>query len=122
MLFRSGGDQVSPGYLDNDELNNNLFIIKDGIKYYNTGDIVIKNEAEEFFYLGRKDHQVKISGYRIELSEVEHNATNTLNNKAVVLAAEDSRGMMQLVLFVIKSDLTNADILEKLKHKWNEHQ
>jgi len=114
-LLWIGGNQVSPGYLNNDELNNSLFITKDGIKYYNTGDVVIKNAAEEFFYLGRKDHQVKISGYRIELSEVEYNATNTLNTKSVVLAAEDSRGMMQLVLFLLKSDLSNADVLEKLK-------
>jgi amino acid adenylation domain-containing protein len=114
-LLWIGGEQVSPGYLNNEELNQSLFIIRDGIRYYNTGDVVIKNEKEEFFYLGRKDHQVKISGYRIELSEVEYNATNSLNAKSIVIATEDKKGMMQLVLFVVKTGLTNADLLEKLK-------
>jgi amino acid adenylation domain-containing protein len=114
-LLWIGGEQVSPGYLNNEELNQSLFIIRDGIRYYNTGDVVIKNEKEEFFYLGRKDHQVKISGYRIELSEVEYNATRSLNTKSIVIATEDKKGMMQLVLFVVKTGLTNADLLEKLK-------
>ena len=114
-LLWIGGEQVSPGYLNNEDLNQSLFIIRDGIKYYNTGDVVIKNEKEEFFYLGRKDHQVKISGYRIELSEVEYNATRSLNTKSIVIAIEDKKGMMQLVLFVVKNGLTNADLLEKLK-------
>lgn len=114
-LLWIGGDQVSPGYLNNKELNQSLFMIHEGVNYYNTGDIVIKNEADEFFYLGRKDHQVKISGYRIELSEVEHSASNALNTKSVVVATEDTKGMMQLVLFVVKKGLTNADLLEKLK-------
>lgn len=120
-LLWIGGDQVSPGYLNNAELNNSLFMVRDGIKYYNSGDIVIRNEANEFFYLGRKDHQVKISGYRIELSEVEYSASNALNVKSVVLAAEDARGMMQLVLFIEENGQTNPELLEKLKHAMPEY-
>ena len=45
-LLWIGGEQVSPGYLNNEELNQSLFIIRDGIRYYNTGDVVIKNEKD----------------------------------------------------------------------------
>ena len=111
-----GGDQVSPGYLNNEQLNNELFVYVDGERYYNTGDIVICNAQGELFYLGRKDYQVKISGYRIELSEVEHHSSKALETKSVVIAVSDNKSMMQLVLFISKIDLPNKLILDKLKN------
>jgi amino acid adenylation domain-containing protein len=115
-LLWIGGDQVSPGYLNNEDLNTSLFMDQEGIRYYNTGDVVTKNDNEEFFYLGRKDHQVKISGYRIELSEVEFNASKALNNISFVLAVSDEKSSsLKLVLFILKTDLTNTMILSKLK-------
>lgn len=115
-LLWIGGHQVSPGYLGNDELNNNLFMNYNGDKYYNTGDIVVRNEAEEIFYLGRKDSQVKINGYRIELSEVEFNASKALNKNSFVLAVSDSKSfLLKLILFTLKTELSNPSILAELK-------
>lgn len=39
---------------------------------YRTGDTVFRNERGEIMFLGRKDFQIKHMGYRIELSEIEH--------------------------------------------------
>lgn len=115
-LLWIGGNQVSPGYLNNMELNNTLFMEREGERYYNTGDVVTKNEKDEFFYLGRKDQQVKISGYRIELSEVEFNASKALNSTAVVLAVNDEKSSsLKLVLFVAKTEQSHSIILTKLK-------
>lgn len=44
-------------------------------RYYRTGDLVKANEQGECLFLGRKDRQVKVRGYRIELDEIEHVAT-----------------------------------------------
>ena len=39
--------------------------------YYRTGDIVRLDENGEFDFLGRKDRQVKVRGFRVELDEIE---------------------------------------------------
>lgn len=57
------GAQVFPGYMDNKE------ILQDG--FYPTGDLVSVDSKGLFFFEGRKDFQVKIDGYRVELEEIE---------------------------------------------------
>jgi L-proline---[L-prolyl-carrier protein] ligase len=38
---------------------------------YRTGDIVRRDDDGELIFLGRRDHQVKTRGYRVELAEIE---------------------------------------------------
>lgn len=38
---------------------------------YKTGDLVYYNENHELMYVCRKDYQIKIHGYRVELGEIE---------------------------------------------------
>ena len=45
---------------------------------YRTGDIVCLNDKNEILFKGRKDSLIKHSGYRIELTEIEHVIVNTL--------------------------------------------
>ena len=45
---------------------------------YRTGDIVYINNFGEIVFKGRKDSLIKHSGYRIELSEIEHVIVNSL--------------------------------------------
>ena len=40
-------------------------------RYYNTGDICEKFSKDLMFILGRNDKQIKLKGYRINLSEIE---------------------------------------------------
>ncbi|MFI6846753.1 amino acid adenylation domain-containing protein [Kitasatospora sp. NBC_00085] len=42
-----------------------------GERMYRTGDLGHLDEAGEIVYHGRSDHQVKVRGFRVELSEVE---------------------------------------------------
>ncbi|KAG0145116.1 hypothetical protein CROQUDRAFT_587064 [Cronartium quercuum f. sp. fusiforme G11] len=79
-----GGAQVSPGYLD-EKLNRSVFVEVDTLGsegeegsriIYRTGDLAryLPQGTEGYGsiqYLGRKDCQVKVSGVRIELGEVE---------------------------------------------------
>lgn len=41
-------------------------------RYYRTGDLVRWGSDGNLMFLGRKDRQIKLRGYRIELDEVEH--------------------------------------------------
>lgn len=40
--------------------------------FYRTGDLVRRRDDGQLMFLGRKDRQVKVRGYRVELDDVEH--------------------------------------------------
>ncbi|KAL4876684.1 hypothetical protein BJY04DRAFT_231453 [Aspergillus karnatakaensis] len=40
-------------------------------RVYRTGDLMRRDEHGVYYYIGRKDHQVKISGQRVELESIE---------------------------------------------------
>lgn len=63
------------GYLDDPEKSALVLIHRpDGQIYYRTGDLCILDGDGDIIYCGRKDYQVKIQGFRIELSEIEYTA------------------------------------------------
>lgn len=69
-----GGPQVTPGYWNSPERTAASFIRIPGESqvFYRTGDLVRRPPAgSPISYLGRLDFQIKISGVRIELGEVE---------------------------------------------------
>ncbi len=64
------------GYWRAPDLNARCFFTRtgpDGTKqtFYRTGDLVAKTAPDCMQFLGRKDRQVKLRGYRIELDEIE---------------------------------------------------
>jgi len=75
-----GGVGVAAGYLNAQTLSTERFIPDpfaiNGGRVYRTGDIVKKLtggvNAGNYVYLNRMDDQVKIGGFRIELSEIEN--------------------------------------------------
>ena len=67
-----GGDQVTPGYLGDQEKTLERFVERDGEVWYRTGDLVLQEASGVIQYVGREDFQVKVMGYRIELGEIEH--------------------------------------------------
>jgi len=71
------GTSVGMGYWNDPEKTAAAFVQNPlNIRYpeliYRTGDIGYSNECGEIYYVGRKDFQIKHMGYRIELSEIEH--------------------------------------------------
>lgn len=52
--------------------------------YYKTGDIVKRTSIGELIFIGRKDRQIKIRGYRVELNAIE---TILLSHQAIKEAA-----------------------------------
>lgn len=69
-----GGDGVTRGYLNRPELTGERFIadpFQPGAKLYRTGDLACYREDGTLDFLGRSDQQVKLRGFRIELTEIE---------------------------------------------------
>jgi len=70
-----GGSQVTSGYLNDPEKTARTFVrlVHTGDQiWYRTGDLVRQDERGCLFYLGRRDFQVKINGYRVELQAVSY--------------------------------------------------
>ncbi len=78
-----GGLQLSIGYHDRPELNEKCFIENSFVTeadhkngqnelLYATGDIVWRKADGNIYFFGRKDFQVKLRGFRIELADIEN--------------------------------------------------
>ena len=68
------GSQVTPGYLNDPAKTAKSFVrLRDqgDNLWYRTGDLVRQDERGCLSYIGRRDFQVKINGYRVELQEIE---------------------------------------------------
>ena len=99
------GDQVTSGYLKDSQKNNEAFFrhFKDNLEcvFYRTGDICSRDDDGDFFYSGRVDHQVKIQGFRVELSEVEFYAREfTGNANTAAFTSQNASGSIFIHLFV----------------------
>ncbi len=69
-----GGSQVTRGYLNDPEKTAKSFVKLPHTgdqTWYRTGDLVRMDDRGCAYYLGRRDFQVKISGYRVELQEID---------------------------------------------------
>ena len=65
------GSQVISGYLDTGDGHAAFVTDPDGTAWYRTGDAVVRDDDGLLHFVGRIDHQLKISGYRVEPVEVE---------------------------------------------------
>ncbi|HEX2270160.1 MAG TPA: amino acid adenylation domain-containing protein, partial [Pyrinomonadaceae bacterium] len=103
-----GGAGVTRGYHDQPHLTAEFFTPdpftgKEGNRLYRTGDVVRWRGNGELEFVGRKDGQVKVRGYRIELAEVEavldqHESIG----ESVVVVREGERGERRLVGYVVQ--------------------
>jgi D-alanine--poly(phosphoribitol) ligase subunit 1 len=94
------GPNVSPGYAGRSDLTARVFFEHRGLRAYKTGDLGCFRDSLLFFE-GRIDEQIKLSGYRIELGDVEANlrALPTVRD-AVVVPVKKSGVAQSLTAFV----------------------
>jgi D-alanine--poly(phosphoribitol) ligase subunit 1 len=97
------GNQVMEGYWFADEQPFIKVHAKNrSTRFYPTGDQVWQDHEGNLFFMGRFDDQVKISGYRVDLVEIE-NAVRTMvpgMGNVAAAAVETSPGMRQLIVFI----------------------
>lgn len=99
------GEGVGRGYLNNKELTEKSFVDLPHDrtkKYYNTGDLGEWTPNGQIIFHGRRDNQIKLRGYRIELAEIE-GTLSSLNNvrHCHVTLREGVAGEKELIAFVI---------------------
>ena len=98
------GANVSPGYLGRADLTARAFFDEpDGARAYRTGDWGRDRDGLIFFE-GRRDEQIKLHGYRIELGDLEANLRALPGiADAVVLPVVKAGAVDSLAAFVILS-------------------
>jgi amino acid adenylation domain-containing protein/non-ribosomal peptide synthase protein (TIGR01720 family) len=108
-----GGAGVAMGYFKNEEQTAKSFIThpRTGEGLYRTGDLGRYLPDGNIEFLGREDFQVKISGFRIELEEIEaalnqHPAIQS----AIVNALGESRDKKRLVGYIIFKEDKQVEI------------
>lgn len=100
-----GGNQVMEGYLTVSADDKTAFIFHDKNYYYRSGDLVIQDIEGYLFYCGRKDDQLKISGYRIEPAEIETAISEVTNGlKSKVYGFTKNTGITGIVAFIENFD------------------
>ncbi|QJC51349.1 amino acid adenylation domain-containing protein [Paenibacillus albicereus] len=100
-----GGEGVGRGYLGHPEWNEGAFAehpLLPGERLYRTGDLGRRLASGQFVYAGRRDHQVKIRGHRVELGEVEQQAQAAPGiREAVVTVVDEEAGDQALCLYAV---------------------
>jgi amino acid adenylation domain-containing protein len=101
-----GGDGVAVGYWDMAELTRDRFPAdwfggEPGAKLYRTGDLVRMRQDGEFQYLGRTDQQIKLRGFRIELSEIEAVLLRqSAVRRAIAITGESASGETAIFAYI----------------------
>lgn len=93
-------NQLSIGYLNDASRTDSVFIEKEGIRYYRTGDLCYTDSEMDIIYCGRIDHQVKVQGFRIELSEIEVMVSDLYKKNNVAVAYKNQNESTQICLFI----------------------
>lgn len=103
------GDFIGKGYLG--EVADTKFkeIVIDGqiIGAFETGDLVNEKNGNLYFFC-RKDRQVKIKGFRVELDEIDLKIHQFLNQNSITIQKKDS-----LYSFIESNEIINDDGLRE---------
>lgn len=98
------GSGVAAGYANAPESTEERFLLDpftdDGSRMYRTGDYaVVRNGILE--YLGRRDQQVKVHGYRVDLLEVEGAARRLAPVRDAAVLCRRRAGQAEIVAFIV---------------------
>jgi amino acid adenylation domain-containing protein len=106
LLIRGSG--LSLGYWNNHQKTEEVFRQMDirgavQCRVYHTGDIVKRMSGEEgYTFIGRRDHQIKYAGYRIESGDIEAALYDAgpISGAAVVAINHDESKSPEIVAFI----------------------
>ncbi|MEV0460389.1 amino acid adenylation domain-containing protein [Catellatospora methionotrophica] len=119
-----GGAGPALGYHRRPELSAAAFVadpFRPGGRCYRTGDLVRLRPDGELAFCGRRDHQLKIRGYRVELGEIESALReHPLVGHAVVVAhGRDAEA--HLVGYLAGAEITGAEAARFLRERLPEY-
>jgi len=103
-----GGPQLMSGYLGDPEETARRLGHLDGVPYYRSGDLCVREPDGALYYAGRVDAEVKLAGYRIHLAEVQRAAEQSGLVAGAFAALTPGEGGPRLTLAVVPSNTAAA--------------
>lgn len=121
------GDRLAHGYLNRPDTTAERFVKIDirGVteRVYKTGDRVRLLQDGDIEFIGRLDRQVKLRGYRIELSEIELTLLGCPDVEEAIVVTRGGEDV-RLVAFVVPRRTAQVDeggLLEQLRERLPEY-
>jgi D-alanine--poly(phosphoribitol) ligase subunit 1 len=112
------GPNVSPGYLGRPDLTARAFFDYRDQRAYKTGDLGRFGDSLLFFE-GRIDEQIKLSGYRIELGDVETNlrVLPTVRDAIVmpVIKSGAAQSLTAFVTLLVRTETSDFKLAHNLR-------
>lgn len=113
---------IAEGYLGSDYIGG--FLKKSDENYYSafqTGDIV-KSEDGLLFFVGRKDTQVKVNGFRIDLNEIDYTirkrfnivSCSVLHENEIITMVETANLTVEMITSVLSEELPKYYLPKKI--------
>ena len=103
------GRGIARGYRGRPDLTAERFVEHDGRTWYRTGDLVRYQPGGILEFVGRADHRIKVSGYRIELGDVEAALGRIPGVEAAVAAVVPAEGGREVLAALVRVDATGGD-------------
>lgn len=108
-----GGIGVSNGYLNQPEKTAeaflpDLFADATDAKLYRSGDVVRLRSDGLLEYIGRKDNQVKVRGFRIEMQEIEETLTKHPQVQEAAVLVKSLEGIQTLIAYYTTVDVAST--------------
>lgn len=108
-----GGGLLARGYFQRPGLTAARFVpnpfANDGGRLYRTGDRVRRLANGDIEYVGRTDHQIKLRGFRIELSEIEARLLEHDQVREALVMPVQGAGGTQLVAYLVVTPALGDD-------------
>ena len=112
------GPNVSPGYAGRPDLTARAFFEYRGLRAYKTGDLGRFRDSLLFFE-GRSDEQIKLSGYRIELGDVEANlrALPSVRDAVVIPVIKNgaAQSLTGFVMLLARNEMSDFKLAHDLR-------
>jgi amino acid adenylation domain-containing protein len=106
-----GGAQVMKGYWRNEALTRDKIIHIEGERYYRSGDICRWLPDGNLDFVGRVDDEIKLSGFRVSLSEIKRvmDATATLKEGHPLVTEHPMLGKVIVACFTLTTHRSIAE-------------
>jgi amino acid adenylation domain-containing protein len=116
------GMQLTHGYLNDDNKNNESFFIgtyyEAKQRFYKTGDHCYIDAEGDIMFIGRMDSQIKVQGYRIELSEVEfHVKAHLKKMNAAAIAFKNASNNQEIGVIIESEEFDTTSLINYLNSK-----
>lgn len=110
------GIGLAKGYVNRESLTHEHFIQHEGLerRIYKTGDRGVITQTGIVYFYGRKDHQVKIRGIRIEIGEIENSLIESdLLEECVICLEKKSDSIVLIVAYIAFKNQASVAELKK---------